>query len=285
MQKANYFENLTFQGGRKINISERIDEKFSDTLHWHQYAELLLSRCDGNEVVVDFTTYQLKMNDIVFVASGSLHSVHYVTPESFFLVQFPLELFTQLNEFKPVFSALSRNPMIAYDPVSQEHNEIISCLSRIRALNAAGELFYEVSIYSELLKAFLQIGLLQGRAVTSNLPANEKTDMKNMGLIAEACLYISENCTEPLTPDDVSRHIGMSKSHFSHLFRTYVDMTFVDFLTTERIKRAEGFFSDPNVHVVDVAYDSGFTSISSFNRAFRKVKGCSPTEFRRTRVD
>ena len=72
MQKANYFENLTFQGGRKINISERIDEKFSDTLHWHQYAELLLSRYDGNSVTVDFTTYSLRTNDIVFAAAGSL---------------------------------------------------------------------------------------------------------------------------------------------------------------------------------------------------------------------
>ena len=77
----------------------------------------------------------------------------------------------------------------------------------------------------------------------------------------------------------------MSKSHFSHLFKTYTDMTFVEFLTAERIKRAEAYFSDPHVHIVDVAYDAGFASISSFNRAFRRIKGCSPTQFRRTRVD
>jgi AraC-like DNA-binding protein len=62
-------------------------------------------------------------------------------------------------------------------------------------------------------------------------------------------------------------------------------MTFVEFLTAERIKRAEAFFSDPKIHIVDAAYDSGFSSISSFNRAFRRIKGCSPTQFRRTRVD
>ena len=65
-------ENLTFQGGKKINVSERIDGRFSDALHWHQYAELLLSRCDGNSVTVDFTSYSLRTNDIVFAAAGSL---------------------------------------------------------------------------------------------------------------------------------------------------------------------------------------------------------------------
>ena len=130
-----------------------------------------------------------------------------------------------------------------------------------------------------------EIGILQSKTAISNLPVNDRTDTKNMSLIAEACLYISENCTPQLTPDDVSRRIGMSRSHFSHLFRAYTDMTFVGFLTAERIKRAEAFFSDPNVHIVDVAYDSGFASISSFNRAFRRLKGCSPTQFRKTRVD
>ena len=50
-------------------------------------------------------------------------------------------------------------------------------------------------------------------------------------------------------------------------------------------KLAEAYFSNPNIHIVDVAYDSGFSSISSFNRSFRRIKGCSLTQFRRTRVD
>ena len=79
--------------------------------------------------------------------------------------------------------------------------------------------------------------------------------------------------------------MAVSKSHFAHLFKNYTNMTFVDFLTTERIKVAESLFSNPKLHIIDIAFESGFSSISSFNRAFRKVKGCSPTEFRATMVD
>ena len=72
--------------------------------------------------------------------------MRYVTEQSFLVIQFPPELLSQLNEFKPVLSILSRSPLIRYDPDLAEHNEIISCLSRIRVLNESDVLFREVSI-------------------------------------------------------------------------------------------------------------------------------------------
>jgi len=110
-------------------------------------------------------------------------------------------------------------------------------------------------------------------------------EYKSIKLMAEACLYISQNCTNPLTLDDISQHMGFSKFHFSHLFKTYTNMTFIDFLTTERIKRAESLISNPKAQIIDIAFDSGFSSISSFNRAFKKIKGISPSEFRKTLVN
>ena len=61
MKKVNYFENLTFQAGKRINVADTIDGRYSEELHWHHYTELLVSRCDGNEATVDFSTHKLKM--------------------------------------------------------------------------------------------------------------------------------------------------------------------------------------------------------------------------------
>ena len=88
-----------------------------------------------------------------------------------------------------------------------------------------------------------------------------------------------------LSLNDVAAHVGVSRSHFAHLFKDYTNMTFVDFLTMERVKLAETFFMNPQLRMIDIAFESGFSSISSFNRAFRKIKGCSPSEFRSTMID
>ena len=71
MAKNRYYENLSFSGGKRINVSERIDANFLDMSHWHSYAEILVSMCDGNQVTVNFVPYTLKTNDIIFIYSGS----------------------------------------------------------------------------------------------------------------------------------------------------------------------------------------------------------------------
>ncbi len=285
MVKNNYYENLTFSGGKRINVSNEIDRNFYEMTHWHPYAEILVSLCDGNEVTVNYTRYSLNTNEIIFVYSGDLHSVHYVTEKSFLVIQFPLELLTVMRELKSSIAVLATHPVLSYDPCSMDCNEIMLLISEIRQYYYSEDLFREAWTYSLLLRLFVKIGKMLSNLGLQRPGADKKTDDKNMSLIAEACLYITENCTQQLTLGGISHHIGMSKSHFAHLFRAYTDMTFIDFLTAERIKRAETFFLDPKMHIVDIAYESGFSSISSFNRSFRKVKGCSPTEFRKTRVD
>ncbi|WP_353057396.1 helix-turn-helix domain-containing protein [Neobacillus niacini] len=55
-------------------------------------------------------------------------------------------------------------------------------------------------------------------------------------------------------------------------------MTFIKFLTTERIKRSEFLLSDQKANVIDIAYDSGFSSKSWFY-TFYYQKDCSGKQY------
>ena len=57
-------------------------------------------------------------------------------------------------------------------------------------------------------------------------------------------------------------------------------MTFLEFLTTERIKKAEILLADPNISITEIAMRAGYTNLSTFNRTFKINKGCTPREFR-----
>ena len=47
---------------------------------------------------------------------------------------------------------------------------------------------------------------------------------------------------------------------------------------------AQVLFSNPDTQIIDIAFDSGFSSISSCNRAFKKITGLSLSKYRQTMI-
>ncbi len=280
-----YYEDLVFDSGTKINVSRQVDDRYFNTVHWHPYVEVLLSLCDGNTVTVNFTSYQLNRNDLAIVWSGELHAVRSVKEDSFLIVQFPIALLAVMGELNGILPRLSRLCCIRCGESNPENTQILRCAESICRHYFQEDSFREVLVYADLLNLFALVGRLCLETGTWAPAFGCSTDEINQKLMAEACLYIAENCMKALTLNDVAARIGISRSHFAHLFKNYTNMTFVDFLTVERVKLAETFFMNPSLRVTDIAFESGFSSISSFNRAFRKIKGCSPTEFRSTMIN
>ena len=282
---SRYYEDLAFDIGTKINVSRQIDDRYFNTVHWHPYVEVLFSLCDGNRATVSFIPYELNKNDLVVVYSGELHSVQSLENDSCLIIQFPLALLAVIGELNSVLPRLSGFNCIHYDKDDPETVQMARYAESIMKHHFGNEPFREVLVYADLLNLFALIG---SRCIRSGdgVPASGGGfDRANLELMTEACLYISENCMKPLSLNDVASQVGVSRSHFAHLFKDYTNMTFVDFLTMERVKLAETCFMNPQLRMIDIAFESGFSSISSFNRAFRKIKGCSPTEFRSTMID
>ncbi len=280
-----YYEDLVFDSGTKINVSRQIDNRYFNTVHWHPYVEVLFSLCDGNRATISFIPYQLNKNDIAVIYSGELHAVQSVKEDSCLIIQFPIALLAVMGELNKILPRLSGFNCIRYDENDPETVQMARCAEEIMRHHFQGGPFGEVLVYADLLNLFALIGSRCVRSGDETPVSGGGTDRANLELMTEACLYIAENCMTPLSLNDVAARVGVSRSHFAHLFKDYTNMTFVDFLTMERVKLAETFFMNPQLRITDIAFESGFSSISSFNRAFKKIKGCSPTEFRSTMID
>ena len=282
---SRYYEDLVFDSGAKIKASRQVNVDYINTIHWHPYVELLFSWCDGNNATVNFTSCHLNKKDIALIWSGDLHSVQPVSEDSCLVIQFPVALLALMGELNRILPQLSHLHCIRYDKNRPESVQIVKCVEAVNRHYFQDIPFREVQVYADLLNLFALIGSCCLNAEGDTPVAEDSTDRANLKLMTEACLYISENCMKPLSLNDVALQIGVSRSHFAHLFKNYTNMTFVDFLTVERVKLAETFFMNPRLRITDIAFESGFSSISSFNRSFKKVKGCSPTEFRATMID
>lgn len=277
----NYYETISFEDGVIINTSRRIRPNYTGVNHWHPFAEILLSLREGNEVTLNFRKYQPKPNDIIISYPGDLHNIRNVSEDSFLVIQFSVSLITVIRDFHRLLPVLYKASYCPYEISNSQSEEMVWILKEIVRKMEEDVQFKEATVYALLLKFFSLLGercinehLYEVADVTEEQPKNAK-------LIAEACLFITQNCAEPLTLEDVTRQIGVSRSYFSHLFKDYTQTTFVDYLMRERVRRAESLFLGPKKKFIDIAFECGFNSVSSFNRTFKKIKGISPSEFRK----
>ena len=105
----------------------------------------------------------------------------------------------------------------------------------------------------------------------------QKEYIEKFDLIFE---YIHTHYTKNISLDTIAGIAGFSKFHFSRLFKQFTNMSFYDYLNKERIQVAETLLLNHKLSITEVAFQSGFSSIATFNRVFKKFKNCTPTEFR-----
>jgi len=84
---------------------------------------------------------------------------------------------------------------------------------------------------------------------------------------------------------DLSEKLSVSSKHLSQVINQCFGKNFFDFINSYRIKEAQQIFresGDDRLTVLEVMFEVGFNSKSSFNTAFKKETGQTPTEFRKT---
>jgi AraC-like DNA-binding protein len=109
--------------------------------------------------------------------------------------------------------------------------------------------------------------------------------VKKVEFSRETVLRILQYCTahykEDLTVTSVAESLDLSRSCVSHIFSTRISMNFCDYINSLRLAEAVSILNNKNYTVTEVASMSGFSTIRTFNRAFLKKYGISPSAYRK----
>ncbi|TMU50735.1 AraC family transcriptional regulator [Flagellimonas algicola] len=104
---------------------------------------------------------------------------------------------------------------------------------------------------------------------------------QKFGRIEKITRYILNNLHRKLTVHEVSEIAYLTPQSFCRWFRKATGHSFVSFVNTSRIENACQLLLMDDANISQVALESGFESISQFNRVFKKLKGITASEFRR----
>lgn len=93
--------------------------------------------------------------------------------------------------------------------------------------------------------------------------------------------HILENLSEPLKVDDVAKVAGLHPNYALSLFTSVMRVPIQKFIVRMRLVRARELLFESNLSIANVAFHSGFNSLSQFYAQFRRAYGVTPLELRR----
>jgi AraC-like DNA-binding protein len=96
-----------------------------------------------------------------------------------------------------------------------------------------------------------------------------------------AARLIRERFSDPVSLAEIAEAVELSRERLSRLFHETLGITFSDYLNEVRLGEARQQLARQTNKITDIAYASGFQSLSQFNRRFRAAEGMSPSQYRK----
>ncbi len=138
-------------------------------------------------------------------------------------------------------------------------------------------------------KDLVEVILLEMRArlnrmAICNLPKEKKdytsVHTKEISQVEKIAIYIAQNYSKPVKVSDIAKAVELHPDYTNALFKKAFGTTLSEHITGERIAHAQRQLVASNKGITEIAYESGFNSISRFNAAFLKMNGCTPRAYR-----
>jgi len=289
-----YQKNSDFPGYRDVkenieNISYKNDSNIriwynnltiSFDLHRHSALEIIVPIEGNYKVFSQSDYYNISKGDILIIPPFEMHKIEAPRNGSRFIYLIDLGDIANMSCFTGVKPLLTHFIHITSETHPQIYDELHLLLSNMRDAYFSSVDFYELSILSDVYKMFAILGRdhLKNTGAFSGL--NQLTRKEYLNRFNSVLNYINEHYYEDLTLDIVAEQSGFSKFHFSRLFKKYINTTFYDYLIYKRLQVAEHMLAEADLSITDIALRTGFSSISAFNRTFKRKKNCSPREYR-----
>ncbi len=96
-----------------------------------------------------------------------------------------------------------------------------------------------------------------------------------------AC-HISQHYLDRLTIPEIAAEVDLHPDYAATLFKKTFGTTIVTFITRHRVAHAQRLLLTTDDQIISIASESGFDSLSRFNRAFKQFTGTTPREYRKT---
>lgn len=249
--------------------------------HWHDAQEIIIPLEEGYCVTAQDIVYHLEPGDILLVPPGCLHSIKSPDTGSRFIFLLGLDFFCQLESFVQIRALLLHPVLINADNCPEIYEREISLIMEVAAHYWSKNPVKQLYIYARMLDFYACYAGQHWKNAHS--PASKSISKSDdlLQKLNRLLGYLELHYAENISLDKAAQITGLSRYYFTKIFKQHTGQTYYDYLSLLRIQAAEQMLKDKSLAIADISAACGYTSISSFNRIFRKLKGASPSEYRK----
>lgn len=162
-----------------------------------------------------------------------------------------------------------------------EHNPVVSIDFGDRLKRALAHIYHargDEFAASLRMSGYLNVAL--GMLVESSQVTRHERDSAN-DYAQRAEEYLRNNYAQPISVTDVAEYVGISRSHLYRVFSQKYNMSPKEYLSAVRVGVACELLGRTTLPIGTVANSVGFEDHLYFSRVFRKLKGVTPTQYRK----
>lgn len=249
--------------------------------HWHAQIEINYVTSGSVHYRMGDHSLRLKAGQMCLFWGGQAHQMDESSEDSFYAgAHLPLVHFFRMRLPAAVSTMLMGGATMLTSVTDTADDENFSRWFRYadsgdpqKAENAVEELLLRVE--RMFLEPYTVISPASQTSTASDGDSSHSVSVVRM------CDFIAANFLEDIDAADIARSASLHPKYAMNLFRKSTGMTLIKYLTLLRLSRAQAMLINDNANVLQVAMESGFGSVSAFNKAFKQVAGMSPSDFRR----
>lgn len=237
-------------------------------LHWHEHIEIDYVASGTLTVRIGDNLVHAQKGDCIIIKPTELHAM--VSEDKCHIASslLPPDFFD--------YKGLSFDTLVRDDFVSAEIEHIFELardFEETRYLEIKGRMYL---LLVHLIKNYSQDTFTE----TQYLPYSKKSERIN-----NAIKYIAQNYTDNITTDFLARLSNTSNAYFCHIFKEITGKSAKEYITVLRVEKAAGLLETTAMNITEIAMQCGFSDANYFARSFKRIKGISPSQYRKKDTD
>jgi len=255
-----------------------------DRLHFHNLLEIGYCIYGEGEMVFDEKVVPYGAGTLTIIPKNHPHTTNskpdtksyweylFLNPEDVLKSMFP----DNLNFAQKITEVINRKEQCYHN---EEHPELVA-LIRLIMEECRERKSFSVECIRGMLSSLLTMIARTDAEVGKRL--EELRNRNGVQQIAPALEHIEQQYMEDMRMEELADKCSLSETHFRRLFTEYMHMTPVEYLNLIRIQQACELITKSRYSMEEVAARVGYTTISTFNRNFRRILGTSPYQYKKS---